>query len=314
LIMIISDYLRFERDRTWDVAAACGVKYATVRCPENGFDYAGRSAWDSFCNKYRSAGFSPLVLEPMPNELHESIKTGDAKRDWAIEQVIKMLPHLKANGIELICFNFMAHYGWTRTSHSLSERANARVTGFKLNDFVDDGTVISEAAMWKNYEYFVRAVVPYAEKSGVKLALHPDDPPLDRLGNVARIFTSLENIKKGISLADSACLGVTFCQASYYTMGEDIKKAATELRDKIFFIHFRNVIGNKYDFRETYHDNGAIDMADIMKHYRKLNLNVPIRADHVPTMEWESTENAGYDALGRLFAIGYMRGLIEATE
>ena len=97
-------------------------------------------------------------------------------------------------------------------------------------------------------------------------------------------------------------------------MGEDLEQAVKELADKIFFIHFRNVRGNKLDFSETFHDNGELDMARLMKTYMENGINVPIRVDHVPTLAGETVGQAGYDALGRLFAIGYLKGIIESLE
>ena len=104
------------------------------------------------------------------------------------------------------------------------------------------------------------------------------------------------------------------CQANYFIMGEDMTKAIEELADKIFFIHFRNVVGTSEHFRETFHDNGDIAMAELMKVYVKNGVNVPIRVDHVPTLAGERSTVAGYDALGRLFAIGYLKGILEAVE
>ena len=155
-------------------------------------------------------------------------------------------------------------------------------------------------------------MIPYAEKFNIKLALHPDDPPLEKLGMVERIMINYENIKKAINLVDSKNLGVTMCQATYCMMGEDLYRIIPELSDKIFFVHFRNAVGDKYKFRETFHDNGIIEMADIMKLYQQCNVNVPIRVDHVPLMAGEKQETAGYTALGRLYAIGYLKGILEA--
>ena len=74
--------------------------------------------------------------------------------------------------------------------------------------------------MWNNYEYFIKTVIPYAEKYGIQLALHPDDPPLEKLGGVSRIMTSYENINKAINIVNSKNLGVTMCQATYCMMGK----------------------------------------------------------------------------------------------
>ena len=155
-------------------------------------------------------------------------------------------------------------------------------------------------------------MIPYAEKYNIKLALHPDDPPISKLGGVERIMISYDNIAKAVSIVDSPNLGVTMCQACYLMMGENLYDVIPKLAEKIFFVHFRNVTGNKYRFHETFHDNGDIDMADIMRLYKKLNINVPIRVDHVPLMAGEKQETAGYTALGRLYALGYLRGILEA--
>lgn len=133
-----------------------------------------------------------------------------------------------------------------------------------------------------------------------------------KLGNVSRIMTSYENIDKAINkIFPSKNLGVTMCQATYHIMGEDLYEVIPKLAEKIFFVHFRNTTGNLGDFRETFHDNGDIPMADIMKLYKECGVDVPIRVDHVPTMWGEDAVNHGYDALGRLFAIGYLKGILQ---
>ena len=213
--------------------------------------------------------------------------------------------------IRTICFNFMAHIGWLRTRDEIGERGGAKVTGFNLAEFIPSDKKITSKELWDNYEYFIKAVIPYAEKYDIKLALHPDDPPLSRLGEVERIFVNYHNIDKAINgIVKSDNLGVTMCQATYHMMGEDLYKIIPKLKEKIFFIHFRNAAGNKQNFRETFHDNGEINMPEIMRLYKKCGINVPIRVDHVPLMAGEKQETAGYTALGRLYAIGYLKGLM----
>ena len=186
---------------------------------------------------------------------------------------------------------------------------------FKLEDFIPVDACITEEELWDNYAYFIKAVIPYAERHGIQLALHPDDPPLPYLGNVGRIMTNYENIKKAIyDICPSDMLGITMCQANYYIMGEDLDKVITELRDKIFFVHFRNTKGTVESFRETFHDNGDLNMAQLMALYKRLDIDVPIRVDHVPTMKDENTDVAGYAAIGRYFAIGYLKGILDATK
>jgi mannonate dehydratase len=157
--------------------------------------------------------------------------------------------------------------------------------------------------------------MPHAEKHQIRIALHPDDPPIAPLGSISRILVSLANIQRAISLVPGDHLGVTFCQATYAAMGEDVAEAATTLAlaKKIFFIHFRDIRGSKTDFHETFHDNGQTDMARMVRLYHDLGLSVPVRVDHVPTMAGETNQTPGYATVGRLFAIGYLKGLLDAV-
>lgn len=314
-ILILTDYFKSEHDITWDYAKQCGVEHGVIRLPEcKEFDITDISHWKSVCDKFVNFGIKPVVVEPLPNELHDHIKLGDSMRDECIEKAIKMLEYMNEFDIRTLCFNFMAHIGWLRTSDSITERGGAFVTGFDINDFKADDRKITAAELWQNYEYFIKAIIPYAEKYKIKLALHPDDPPIAKLGDVERIMISFENINKAVNVVNSPNLGVTMCQATYLMMGEDLYKVIPKLADKIFFIHFRNAVGNKYNFHETFHDNGLIDMADIMKLYTKCGVDVPIRVDHVPLMAGENQELAGYTALGRLYAIGYLKGIMEGLN
>ena len=193
--MILTDYFRAIPDQTWSNAVQCDVRYGTIRLPEDDdFDLTSLEQLRSVSNQFCSYGITPLIVEPLPNALHDHIKLGDALRDECIEKFIILMKNLHEIGITTVCFNFMAHYGWTRTSMNIPERAGAYVTGFQLNDFVPDSYSISHDEVWNNYTYFIKAVIPYAEKYEIKMALHPDDPPLHCLGNTARIFTSLDAI------------------------------------------------------------------------------------------------------------------------
>lgn len=313
--MILTDYFYPQHDTTWDMAVQCGVSHGVIRLPETpDFDLTDRSHWESLCCRFRSAGITPLVVEPLPNALHDHIKAGDNQRDASIEAFLKMLPIMKEQGLSTVCFNFMAHIGWLRTAADIPERGGAKVTGFRMADFVPTEKAIISEQLWENYTYFLKAALPEAEKQGIKLALHPDDPPLAKLGQVSRIMISLENIQKAMTLVPSPNLGVTYCQATYHMMGEDVFSAARALGEKIFFVHFRNCRGYVLDFQETFHDNGEIDMAAMIALYKELGLNVPIRVDHVPQMAGEQGGVAGYTALGRLYAIGYLKGLLQMHQ
>lgn len=314
-MLILTDYFRSEHDLTWDYAKQCGVSHGVIRLPEDpAFDITDFSHWQAVYKRFSDFGITPLVIEPLPNELHDHIKVGDEQRDACIEKVITMLPYMDALNIRTLCFNWMAHIGWLRTDASIPERGGALVTGFDLNDFTPGDQQISAEKLWENYTYFIKAVIPYAERYNIRLALHPDDPPLERLGGVERIMISADHIRRALKVVESDHLGLTMCQATFLMMGEDLHKVIPSFAEKIFFVHFRNAVGDKLRFRETFHDNGQINMAAMLRLYRQCGIDVPIRVDHVPLMAGESQETAGYTALGRLFAIGYLKGILDGIN
>lgn len=311
--MLLVDYFQSIHDITWDFAKQCGVKYGAIRLPENkNFDITEKSHWRSCIQKFTEFGIKPIVIEPIPDSLHHHIKIGDAQRDECIEKVIKMMEFMHEFQIKTICFNWMAYIGWTRTSKTVSGRGGALTTEFDISEFKGGMEKITKEQLWENYEYFIKAVIYYAEKYEINLALHPDDPPVEKLGDVERIMINRENIKKAINILKSQRLGITMCQATYYVMEENLYEVIPEMAEKIFFIHFRNVTGCKYKFLETFHDDGSIPMVEIMKLYKDYGIHVPVRVDHVPLMAGEKQGSAGYSALGRLYAIGYLRGILES--
>ena len=314
--MLLTDYFRSEKDATWDIGIQCGVQHGVIRLPEtDDFDLTNKSHWEQVHKRFTDFGITPVIVEPMPNCVHDHIKAGDEKRDESIEQVIKMLPIMEELGFQSICFNWMAHIGWLRTRSDIAERGGAKVTEFNIADFKPTDAKITAEELWYNYEYFLKAVVPVAEKHNIKLALHPDDPPRPTLGDVGRIMISRKNIEKAIyDIVPSEILGMTFCQANYHIMGENVEELIESWAKKIFFVHFRNTVGNPDHFRETVHDNGALDMAALLRAYKRNGVDVPIRVDHVPTMAGEVSTLPGYDALGRMFAIGYLKGIMQATD
>lgn len=313
--MILTDYLRHEEGIEWDYALQCGVTNAVIRLPETPeFDVTDGACWRKLCEKFEKRGLRPLVVEPLPNSLHDHIKAGDGLRDICIEKAVRMFPHMAANGIRTLCFNFMAYEGWTRTSTDLPERGGALVTGFDLAGYCPrTDAEITEEELWENYTRFIRAAAPEAERWGIRLALHPDDPPLPCLSRLRRIMISYKNICRAMEIAGSSNVGVTMCQATYAMMGEELFEVIPKLAERIYFIHFRNVTGCNTCFRETFHDNGSLDMARLLRLYQKCGIDVPIRVDHVPLMAGETNDAPGYTALGRLFAIGYLKGLLDGT-
>ena len=250
----------------------------------------------------------------------EKIKLGIAGRDEEIENYKAAIEALSKVGIKMVCYNFMAGLSWYRTRLDLPERGGALSTEFNNADALKQGLTefgeVSEEKMWQNIEYFLKAVIPVAEKHGVKMAAHPDDPPIRKLRGIGRILISAKNYERVMATVPSPINGVTFCQANFVAMGEDIYALAKKWcqRKKVFFIHYRDIEGKGERFRETFHDNGPTDMVRILKVYSENGFDGPIRPDHAPTMEGEQNDRPGYAMMGKVMAFGYMRGILESQK
>ncbi len=225
--------------------------------------------------------------------------------------------------------------------HNCSQIPNADSTrstcSTRLNDTgnpVKENLILTHEQVWANYEYFIKAVMPTAEKLGIRMGLHPDDPCLDSLGGYARIFGSIEAYDRAYSIYPSPSNAVTFCQANFKLMLTNdnchtstsstcstrlndptkvLADAARHFGKRIAFIHIRDVEGDKTDFTELFHDQGDVDQFALMRVYRELGLDVPVRGDHVPEMAYDRVltpeGTPGYFTLGRLFANGYLKAL-----
>jgi mannonate dehydratase len=222
-------------------------------------------------------------------------------------------------GVRVACWNWMAVFNWTRTGLQIPTRGGAFVTGYDHAEMagapLTEVGEVAESALWANLEIFMQAVVPVAEEAGVLLALHPDDPPISPIRGVGRILTSPDAMARAIDLVPSPNNGLTFCQGSFSTMNANIPAEIERFakRGAIHFVHFRDVDGTPAKFQETFHDAGQTDMWEAMRAYHRGGFTGPMRPDHVPTMAGEENGNPGYEVLGRLFAIGYIKGLAEGV-
>lgn len=318
--MIITDFLPPRRDRSWDFARQAGVTHAIARCHPR--DTGLNPPWDldalrTVQHQFAEAGITLAGLEGDEFDMRR-IKLGLDGRDEDLALYCRMLANLGELGIGLLCYNFMATIGWCRTDTRVPARGGAITNRFQLSALdpspVPESDRVTEEKLWENYRYFLRAVLPAAEKAGVTLGLHPDDPPLSPLRGVGRIFTTPDAFARAFALSDSPSHRLTFCQANFVAMGCDVAATARRFADRLAFVHFRDIDGTAADFTETFHDAGPTDMPAMLQLYHELGFRGPIRVDHVPSLAGEEDLPHGYAYLGRLFAIGYMKGILDTAH
>lgn len=308
-------------DENLQLAAQCGVTDIVHRYPGS-----NPTVLKEACRRIESFGMRCRVVEGyLPIE---NIKLGrdDGSELTALKELIRQMAD---QDIRLLCYNFMAGTDWCRTRLDSPERGGAKVTAFHLED-VQQAVLLgyqppdphtdqlsrqlTPEKLWDHLERLLNQLLPVAEQCGVVLAMHPDDPPLPQLLGKPRIMHNVEGFERLVRLAPSDFNGICFCQGSFATMNVDIPDTIRRLGPHIRYVHFRDVQGTPEAFAETFHDNGPTNMAAAMQAYQDIGFTGTMRPDHVPQMVGEDDGEPGYTMLGRLFAWGYMRGLMHAVQ
>jgi mannonate dehydratase len=318
--MQLSLVLPPEEDRRWDMAKQVGVEDAVVHTLEVGNGKTLPHEYDPLLrmrNAFRDAGLSLSVIEGCA-PVTDTTRLGLAGRDEEIERFKTFLRNCGALGIPVVSYDWMAGLRWARTSVTVRSRGESLVTEYDDDDMRKGpppaiARNTTRADLWANLEYFLGEVVPVAKEAGVKLGLHPDDPPRPDVRGMPRMIDSPEAYDRVLNIHESEHNGLTLCQGNFAAMGVDIPETIRRFGDRINYVHFRDVEGDADAFVETWHDAGPTDMGAAMDAYADVGFEGPARPDHVPTMVGEDNSNPGYHFRGRLFAIGYMRGLLEGA-
>jgi mannonate dehydratase len=268
------------------------------------------------------------VLEDAPNA--EKIFWNLPGRDEQLENFCKSLKNLGEAGIKVIKVQHMppVRLMIPRTYPDKPTRGGATSTAFDYDDIknappTSDFGTYTEEEVWENITCFLQGTLPAAEKAGVVITFHPDDPPISPIQGFPRPLRSIEAFDRLLELVPSDNLGLNFCQGCFAEMGEDVPAAIRHFgkMNKIYFAHFRNVIGSVHEpggFQEIYHDDpsGRVDMFEAMKAYYDAGFEGPMRPDHAPKTEGDEflSRPGGWGNLGKVLGLGYMKGLAESIE
>ena len=310
----------------------CGIDYAVSGVMRN----PDLKAWDPKAitatkEAWEKIGMKWIVVEGPPT-LGTLTKLGLPGRDEEISNFITFMKNLKQyGGVDIICYNWMPVISWARTNQERVGRGGALMLEFdydvmkKEHPGLTEYGEITKDHLWSTLDYFVKAVMPEAEKIGMRMSLHPDDPQVNSIQGISRIINTVASYDRLLAMYPKRCNGITMCQANFKTM-PDLIDIPTQVRkwgpEVISFVHFRNLRdlsgGAKPSthFTETFHDEGDIDMYEAMKAYLEIGFDGPLRPDHVPVMATEIEDpkmRGGYTTLGGLFATGYIKGLAESV-
>jgi mannonate dehydratase len=325
-------------------ASQLGVSGVQLNTP----DLPGERRWElsdlvALRQRVESYGLRLEAIENIPNEFYEKAMLGLAGRDEEIENVAATVRNMGQAGIRILGFHWLPTSVW-RTELAPVGRGGAVVSGFDLAFAEDDdnadklliarrdrrvedqkdswsrGALFEmpvsrrDDDMWSAFEYFVKALVPVAEDAGVRLALHPDDPPVPTLGGVARIFRSVDALKKAVELSPGPGFGIELCLGTVSEMGGEqaVIDAIRFLapRDKIAYVHLRDVKGTVPAFVECFLGEGNYRPALVIRELREQGFDGFIMDDHTPALVGDSS----YGHRGRAFALGYIQGLIDMME
>ena len=285
------------------------------------------------------------AIENVPIHFYDRAMLGLPGRDEQIEHYQATIRNVGRAGIPILGYHFMPNSVW-RTSRTTPGRGGAHVTSFDLalvqtapggaqrafvakrderieqvfvEDEIEAGHVYSEEQMWANYEYFMRAVLPVAAEAGVRLALHPDDPPVETLGGVSRLFRNVEGFQRAEQIAlDSVggeAWGLDLCLGCCSEMpgGPANVRAMIEHfgpRGRILYVHFRDVQGTVPTFQECFIGEGNYNAAETMLLLKRNGFSGFRLDDHVPHM----IDDTPWAHRGRAHAIGYMQGLLDMID
>jgi mannonate dehydratase len=319
--MFIQDQLNHAdvNDENLAFYRAIGVDYLTINPPPFAAGIQGSLATRQEMGQYltsmrKLAGSHGLKLTNIALTGPDEITLARPERDDKINQWIDVLRAMGDAGVPTLGYNFKP-IGNFRTP-SATGRGGAKYSTFDYDEWNQTkgewpNKQIDESSMWANMEYFLQRIVSIAEECGVRLALHPDDPPIPKaMGGAMRIVSSLDQYERIFAMVPSAANAMLFCQGCVTEMGVDVYDAIRRIgsQGKIVYVHFRNVKGSEHYFEEVFIDEGDVDMFKAMRAYKEVGFEGPFMIDHTPQIPGDEAGRAGH-----ALATGFMRAMIQSV-
>lgn len=265
--------------------------------------------------RVEDAGLRLIAIENVPVAFYMKAMLNLPGAEEQLDHMANTIRNMGKAGIPILGYHWMPNQVW-RTSRTTIARGGARVTSFDMS-LVENAPLTHERLytsdeMWKNWELYIKTLLPVAEEAGVSLALHPDDPPVPQLGGVARIFSNFEGFKRAMEIGDSPNHGLDFCHGCWSEMGLDVLEPIRYFgtRGKLLYIHFRDVQGTVPKFQECFIDEGNMDMFEVMKTLKEVGFTGFMLPDHVPYM----VNDSSWGHRSRAYAIGYMKAMLEVVN
>lgn len=305
-------------DRTLRWAAQLGIE--ALALPGRAADPEGLGYWtEANCRavaaKLRGFGLDVGIM--MLHNVTPRIILGQSGRDEDIENVIRSIRAAGAANYPAIEYNFYNHRAVEGYRQETPGRGGSTYIDYDdarmrdLPSLPDVGTPSAEET-WQHLEYFLRAIAPVADESGVLLAVHPNDPPPPVSRGAAQILHNLDGMKRLIDLVPGTAHGITFCQGSLAEWGIDVIEAIHYFgsRGRIHHVHYRNPQGTYPAYVEPWIDEGGLNMLEAMRAFRDVDYRLTLCSDHVPHM----TDDIDFGLIGRAYNHGYIKAMIQAVN
>jgi mannonate dehydratase len=296
----------------------CGCDDVLLNTPalpgDERWEYEDLLAWKQ---RAEEAGLRLICLENVPVRFYDKIMLGLPGREEQLANMQQTVRNLGRAGIPILGYHFMPNGVW-RTSWDTPVRGGATATAFNMeavrNAPLTHDRVYTEEELWENYDWYLSRMLPVCEEAGVRMALHPDDPPVASLGGIPRLFRNFENFRRAMETHNSPMHGLDFCHGCWSEMrgGEGVLEAIRYFgeRGKLFYIHFRDVVGQAEHFTEVFLGDGNVEPVSVMKALKDCGFNGFIIDDHVPHM----VNDTDWCHRGRAWTTGYLQALLHAVN